>query len=77
VPTRRNGVFGQWCVISGTHCKEEKYLKNTSNFSSTQIDVRLYYSQETHLLFDVFKRCRRYDRKTHKKDIGLRIGKRS
>ena len=21
VPTRRKGVFGQWCVISGTHCK--------------------------------------------------------
>jgi len=25
VPTNKNGVFWQWCVISGTHCKKWKY----------------------------------------------------
>ena len=24
VPTNKNGVFGQWCIISGTHCIEDK-----------------------------------------------------
>ena len=24
VPTNKNGVFGQWCVISGTHWKERR-----------------------------------------------------
>lgn len=26
VPTNRNGVFWQWCVISGTHCKKIHFI---------------------------------------------------
>lgn len=28
VPTSRNGVRGQWCEISGTHCEETKLKKH-------------------------------------------------
>lgn len=63
VPTNRNGVFWQWCVISGTHWEGRRIRSNS------------WWKEGTNLFFNVLKRGWRHDRKTNEKHIRLRIRK--
>lgn len=68
VPTRRNGVFWQWWVISGTHCNYKASILN---------ERKLHYQKLLlYLFFNVFERTGANDRKTYQKYVCLWVRQR-
>jgi len=67
VPTSKNGVLWQWCVISGTHYKTTCYYKRIS------IDAQEHNGQIHYLFFYIFEWWRWHNREAHEKHVSLRI----
>ena len=73
VPTNKNGVFWQWCEISGTHWK-----KNNREVSIGIQECLEWTTSEkkSHLFLDVFERAGADDGEADEEDVGLWVGER-
>lgn len=83
VPTSRNGVRGQWCEISGTHCGQTSFYCMFSEHPGSSplcccpgrfVDMwDTETSSQTHLLSDILKGGGGYDREADEEDVGLGV----